>query len=69
MAKLHIVYDPSDRLETSHPEMEKQLGLKVANLSLSGNLTNDELIEYARNLAIMLLEQVMLDEPEDSNNR
>jgi hypothetical protein len=60
MASIHIIYDPHDRVE-SNQEMEKALGLKVAKLSISEDLTPNEIKTYGNSLANMLMEQLYID--------
>lgn len=57
MAKLHVVYDPTDRLEVNNNMME-QTGIKVAIVPLADGLTQDELTEVICVLTSLLLEQV-----------
>lgn len=63
MAKLHVIYDPRD-LITHKPEWDKKFGIKQASLSISDNLSNDEIEEYGKQLMAMLLENIRIDEPE-----
>jgi hypothetical protein len=59
MARLHIIYDPTDRLQTQ-PDMENRLKLKAASLSISApeDLTDEEIHDIVVRLAVLLLEQV-----------
>lgn len=60
MARLHIIYDPTDRLQTQ-PDIENQLRLRTATLSISAELTNPEIEDVVAQLATLLLEQIRLD--------
>ena len=60
MARLHIIYDPTDRLQTQ-PDIENQLRLRTATLSISAELTNPEIEGVVAQLATLLLEQIRLD--------
>ena len=59
MTTLHIIYDPRDRIKHD-PEMNKAAGIKVAIMSISDELTNDEIEDYVSELGTLLLEQVRL---------
>lgn len=61
MPRLHIIYDPTDKLQTQ-PELENRFKLKTATLSISEELSNDEIADYVAELGTLLLEQVRLDE-------
>ena len=57
MPKVHIIYDPTDRLQV-HEEPTKILDLKTASLSLPENLEDIDVYNISRKLAEMLLEQL-----------
>ncbi len=57
MPKLHIIYDPTDKLEVKHEPIE-MLGLKVAVLSVADDLEELDIYNLASKLAGMLLEQL-----------
>jgi hypothetical protein len=54
MPKLHIIYDPTGRLQSRDDYVEK-LGIKVAIMSVSENLGPEEIKTTAEQLAAMLL--------------
>lgn len=56
MSSLHILYDPTDRLEIE-PELVR-LGVKVARLPIPDDLEGRDIYEVARKLAELLLEQI-----------
>ena len=54
MPKLHVIYDPGDRL--SHDaDMNKSIGLKVAIMSVSDTASDEDLKELTKKLAHELL--------------
>jgi len=55
MARLHVIYDPSDRVESILPP---EIGAKVAQVSLADGLEGRDIYEVARRLAELLLEQI-----------
>lgn len=57
MPKLHVIYDPTDRLEVRSEPIEA-CKLKVAMLSVSEDLEGSDIYALARKLAEMLLEQL-----------
>lgn len=59
MARLHVIYDPNDKLTTQSEHMNR-LGIKGAIMPISNELTNDEIGEVGKQIIILLLEQVRL---------
>jgi len=57
MPKLHIIYDPHDKI-SSNSDMDKQFDLKVATLSLMDDLSDDDIAQYAHKLMLLLLRQL-----------
>ena len=57
MPKLHVIYDPQDKIISS-PEAEKLLGYKVAALSVPADLKTIDIYNLARRLAELLAEQL-----------
>jgi hypothetical protein len=49
MPKLHIVYDPEDKIVSS-PEMEKRTRIKVAIMSVPENASKDEMQDIGTSL-------------------
>lgn len=54
MAKLHVIYDPSDKLETSKLPSE----IKVAVMPLADDLNHEEISEVVHQVINLLLQQV-----------
>lgn len=57
MAKLHIIYDPSERLEIEGPAT-KALKLKTASLSIANDIGHEEAKELIETLTTMLVNQL-----------
>lgn len=57
MSRIHIIYDPDDRLETQHDGLQKT-GVKVAIMPIAPNLNAQELYDVIERTADLLLEQV-----------
>jgi hypothetical protein len=57
MPKIHVVYDPNDKIITS-PEAEQMFGHKVAVLSIPEDLSSVDIYNLARRVAELLLEQL-----------
>jgi hypothetical protein len=57
MPKLHVVYDPKDRV-IMNPEIEKQIECKSAYLSIPDDLDSIDIYNLAKRLAELLLEQL-----------
>jgi hypothetical protein len=57
MPKLHVIYDPTDRLEVRSEPIE-MCQLKVAMLSVPEDLEGNDIHALARKLAELLLEQL-----------
>jgi hypothetical protein len=57
VSTLHIVYDPTDRLQVL-PDCERALDLKIARLSIADDLESQDIYALARRLAELLLEQL-----------
>jgi hypothetical protein len=57
MPKLHIVYDPQDRIAMD-PAAAKTYGHKVAVLDVPDDLTSIDIYHLAKRLAELLLEQL-----------
>lgn len=55
MPKLHVIYDPKDKIVTA-TEAEKMFGFKVAALSVPEDIRSVDIYHLARRLAEMLLE-------------
>ena len=60
MPRLHVIYDPTDKLQTQ-PDLENRLKLKTASLSIPENLDSADIVQYAHQLTMLLLRQ--FDEP------
>jgi hypothetical protein len=59
MARLHVIYDPQEKISTAYPKDElDKFGMKIAVLSTSDDLTNAEITKTAAELACLLLEQI-----------
>lgn len=56
MAKIHIIYDPNDRIEHKHDRL-KEMGIRVAVLSL-GDDSFANIGATAETLACLLLDEV-----------
>lgn len=61
MARIHIIWDPDDRI-ASRPEMEKAAGIRTAILSIHPTLAYAEITQIAQKLTEMLLEQMCHDQ-------
>jgi len=59
MPKLHIIYDPGDRIITQpvDQDMYRKFDIKVAELSVA-DMDKEDIYALARKLAEMLLEQL-----------
>jgi hypothetical protein len=57
MPKLHIIYDPHDII-VPNPMAEKQMGCKVAIMSIPADLKAIDIYHQAKKLAELLLEQL-----------
>lgn len=55
MPKLHVIYDPTDKLQTHHPDLPKEI--KMAAMDVTESMSNDELEIVINTLAELLLEQ------------
>jgi hypothetical protein len=60
MPALHVIYDPTDRLQVHH-ETKDGCKLKVAALSVPANLDDVDIYNLAKRLAELLLEQICID--------
>ena len=59
MARLHIIYDPQDKISTN-PEMERHTHIKTATLSIPENTDGLDFHQTASKLIELLLLQVRL---------
>jgi hypothetical protein len=57
MPKLHIVYDPQDKIAMD-PAAAKMFGHKVAVLDIPENVKSVDIYHLAKRLAELLLEQL-----------
>jgi hypothetical protein len=57
MPKLHVIYDPQDKVVTI-PEAEYKFGFKTAQLSVPADLKSVDIYNLARRLAELLVEQL-----------
>lgn len=55
MARLHVIYDPTEKLNTHHPDLPKEI--RIAVIDIQDNMSNDELELVINTLAELLLEQ------------
>lgn len=58
MPKLHVIYDPKDAISALPGDLQKNLGIKVAILSIPEDVKSVDIYNLARRLAELLLEQV-----------
>lgn len=58
MPKLHVVYDPQDRMVSAPQDADKRFGIKVAVLSIPEDIESVDIYNLARRLAELLLEQL-----------
>ncbi len=58
MPKLHVIFDPKDSISAMPGELQNQLGIKVAILSIPADLEGIDIYHLAKRLAELLLEQV-----------
>ncbi len=58
MPKLHVIYDPKDSITAMPGELQNQLGIKVAILSVPADLKSIDMYHLARRLAELLVEQL-----------
>lgn len=60
MARLHIIYDPDDRIITQpvDQDMYSKFDIKTATLSIKDDLHSHDIYSLARRLSEMLLEQL-----------
>lgn len=54
MARIHVIYDPNDKL-TSQSEHMNRLGIKIAIMPLPDNSGSLDIEQTARKIASMLL--------------
>jgi hypothetical protein len=57
MATLHIVYDPTDKLQPATTDLNP-LGLKFAAMPLRDDLSGQDIYAIARRVSELLLEQL-----------
>ena len=57
MAKLHVIFDPQDKIVTI-PEAAHQFGFKTAQLSVPEDIKSVDIYNLARKLAELLVEQL-----------
>ena len=57
MPKLHIIYDPQDKVVTI-PDAANQFGFKSAQLSIPEDIKSVDIYNLARKLAELLVEQL-----------
>ena len=57
MAKLHVIFDPQDKIVTI-PEAESKFGFKTAQLSIPDDVKSVDIYNLARRLAELLVEQL-----------
>lgn len=57
MARIHIIWDPEDKLTTSGDVMDAS-GIKVAILPVYGSLAYGEIAQIAQKLSEVFLEQM-----------
>ena len=58
MPKLHVIYDPGDNIQAMPGQLQEQLQIKVAILSIPKDLKSVDIYHLAKRLAELLLEQV-----------
>lgn len=58
MPKLHVIYDPHDRVEVPDPEVLKSLKLRIAVLSLSDDQDPNHIATRALEVAHILLKEL-----------
>ncbi len=58
MGRLHIIFDPSERLVPLGEDAAKALEARVAMLTVPDDLEGRDIYEIARKLAELLLEQL-----------
>jgi hypothetical protein len=58
MPKLHVLYDPEDKIVTPTEPMARLGGYKFAVLSIRPDLENTDIYNLARKLTEMLMEQL-----------
>lgn len=57
MPKLHIIYDPQDKVVTI-PDAANMFGFKTAQLSVPEDIKSVDIYNLARKLAELLVEQL-----------
>jgi len=55
MARLHVVFDPDNKV-LNNPQIEKQLGVKSAVLTIPDDVRSVDIYNLAKKLAELLLE-------------
>lgn len=58
MPKLHVIYDPRENIQAMPGQLQEQLGIKVAILSVPADLKSIDIYHLAKRLAELLLEQL-----------
>jgi len=58
MPRLHVIYDPQDKVVGAPPDLEQKFGIKVAVLSVPEDIKSVDIYNLARRLAELLLEQL-----------
>lgn len=56
MASIHVIYDPKNKVKSPPHDDVKRLGLSVASLSIPDELDDDQVKDFARRAAEMVLE-------------
>lgn len=55
MPKLHVIYDPTDKLQSHHPDLPK--AIKVAVIPIAEDVDPKDFAKLAAHIAELLLEQ------------
>jgi hypothetical protein len=56
MPKLHVIYDPQDKIVTNHGDAQTQFGFKVAMLDVPADIKSVDIYNLAKRLAELLVE-------------
>lgn len=57
-ARLHVLWDPSRRIDSPPVEVAKQLGLRVGIIDVDENIQEHEIAKIANDVVQVLLNQI-----------
>lgn len=58
VAKLMVIFDPTDRVKGFDPEHANRIGIKEASLAIPDDLDGQDIYALAQKLAALMLEQI-----------